>query len=233
MNRARLATFREGTRAAIPVCFGFLGITTALGIAAHAAGLSLGETVLMSAVVFAAPAQFPAIELFPLAGKAVHILLSTLVINLRFAIMSLALVPHFSRVRKAALMPAAHLISVSTFAVSFLRFQQKSSQEKFFYFLGVAIPSYTCYLVGTTVGYLFGARIPGGFEEGIQFVFPAYLTALLAAELRERQAILLVGVAFLTTPVVERLVPGWGLILNAVLVATGAVGMETWLASRS
>ncbi|MEE8242644.1 MAG: hypothetical protein V3R61_04100, partial [candidate division NC10 bacterium] len=101
------------------------------------------------------------------------------------------------------------------------------------YFLGVAIPSYTCYVLGTAVGYLFGVRIPGGFEEGIQFVFPAYLSALLAAELKERQLILLVGVAFLTTPVVERLVPGWGLILNAVIVATGAIGVEIWWERRS
>ena len=233
MTRETLATFREGARAAVPVCFGFFGVTMALGIAAHAAGLSLGEVLLMSAVVFAAPAQFPAIDLLPVKGQAVQILLSTFVINARFAVMSLALAPHFGRIRKAILMPAAHLISVSTFAVSFLRFQQKSGQDKFIYFLGVAIPSYTCYLVGTMVGYLFGFRIPGGFEEGIRFVFPAYLTALLAAELRERQAVLLIVAAFLTTPLVERLVPGWGLILNAVIVATGAIGVEAWWESRS
>lgn len=231
--REKFASFREGARAAVPVCFGFFGITMALGIAAHTAGLSLGESVLMSAIVFAAPAQFPALELIPLGGQAVQILVSTFVINLRFAIMSFTLAPHFGHVRKAALMPAAHLISVSTFAVSFLGFQKKSVQDKFLYFLGVAIPSYTCYVLGTAVGYLFGVRIPGGFEEGIQFVFPAYLSALLAAELKDRQIILLVGVAFLTTPVVERLVPGWGLILNAVIVATGAIGVEIWWESRS
>ncbi len=233
MNRDRLATFREGARAALPVCFGFLGITTALGIAAHAAGLSLGETVLMSAVVFAAPAQFPAIDLLPLAGQTVKILLSTFVINLRFSVLSFTLTPHFRNVRTAVILPAAHLISISTFAVSFLGFQQKSAQDKFLYFLGVAIPSFTCYLLGTAVGYLFGIRIPGGFEEGIQFVFPAYLTAILAAELRERQAIFLVVVTFFTTPIVERVVPGWGLILNAFIVATAAIGVEIWWESTS
>lgn len=233
MTREMLATFREGARAAVPVCFGFFGVTMALGIAAHAAGLSLGEVLLMSAVVFAAPAQFPAIDLLAAGGQAVQVVLSTFVINARFAVLGLTLAPHFGRIRKAILMPAVQLISVSTFAVSFLRFQHKSAQAKFIYFLGVAIPSYTCYLVGTVVGYLFGVRIPGGFEEGIQFVFPAYLTALLAAELRERQAILLVCAAFLTTPLVESLVPGWGLILNAVIVATGAVVVEAWWESRS
>lgn len=233
MNPDRLASFREGARAAIPVCFGFFAITFTLGIAAHARGLPPGELLLMSAVVFAAPAQFPAIELLPLGGQAVQILLGTFFINLRFAVMSFALVPYFRRVRKAGLVLGAHLISVSTFSFSFLRFQRKSDDDTFAFFLGVAIPSYACYLVGTAVGYYFGVQIPAGFEEAIHFIFPAYLTAILAAELRERRSVLVVGVAFLTTPVFERLFPGWGLILNALVVATGAVGMETWVESTS
>jgi predicted branched-subunit amino acid permease len=147
--------------------------------------------------------------------------------------MSFALAPHFKRVRTARLTLAAQLVTASTFTVSFLRFQRKSAADNFIYFLGLAIPSYASYLVGTVVGYYFGLGIPAGFDEGIQFIFPAYLAALLASELRERRSILVVGVAFLTTPVVESLVPGWGLILNAVVVATGVVGMEAWWESAS
>ena len=228
MSRDDLASFREGALAAIPVCVGFFAITVAFGIAAHATGLPAGEVLLMSAVVFAAPAQFPAIELLPLSGQAVQILLSTLFINFRFAVMSFALVPHLKRVRTGGLMIGAQLVTMSTFAVSFLRFQRRSDHDNFIYFLGVAIPSYACYLLGTVVGYHFGVRIPAGFDEGISLIFPAYLTALLAAELRERRSIVVVGVAFLATPVVETLVPGWGLILNALVVATTAIGVEAW-----
>ena len=233
MNRGVSASFREGALAAIPVCVAFFAITVAFGIAAHATGLAVGEVLLMSAVVFAAPAQFPAIELLPLSGQAMQILLSTLFINFRFAVMSFALVPHLKRVRTAGLVAGAQLITMSTFAVSFLRFQRRSDHDNFIYFLGVAIPSYICYLVGTVVGYHFGVRIPAGFEEGISFIFPAYLAALLGAELRERQSIVVVGVAFLATPVVEALVPGWGLILNAIGVATAAIGAEAWWESAS
>jgi predicted branched-subunit amino acid permease len=233
MNREQLASFREGAHAAIPVCFGFLAVTFALGIAANARGLSAGEILLMSAVVFAAPAQFPAIELLPMGGQALQILLGTFFINLRFALMSFALVPHLKPVRTGGLMAGAQLVTMGTFAVSFLRFQWKSAPDNLVYFLGVAIPSYLCYLLGTMAGYHFGGRVPGGFEEGIQLIFPAYLTALLASELRERRSIAVVGVAFLTTPVVETLVPGWGLILNAIVVATAAVGIETWRQSAS
>jgi predicted branched-subunit amino acid permease len=157
-----------------------------------------------------------------------QILLSTLFINFRFAVMSFALVPHLKRLRTGGLMVGAQLVTMSTFAVCFLRFQRRSDHDNFIYFLGVAIPSYICYLMGTVVGYHFGVRIPAGFDEGISLIFPAYLTALLAAELRERRSIVVVGVAFLATPVVETLVPGWGLILNAIVVATAAIGVEAW-----
>jgi predicted branched-subunit amino acid permease len=233
MNSDQLTSFKEGARAAIPVCFAFFAITFTLGITAHAAGLPSGEVLLMSAVVFAGPAQFPAVDLLPLGGQALQILVSTVFINLRFAVMSFAIAPHFKRVRTAGLTLGAQLLTASTFAISFLRFQRRSGGDNFVYFLGVAIPSYACYLAGTVAGYYFGVGIPSGFDEGIQFIFPAYLAALLASELRERQAVVVAGVAFLTTPVIEGLVPGWGLIVNAVVVATAAVGVEAWWESTS
>ena len=49
--------FREGVKAAIPVWVAYISTSFALGIAAKAYGLNLGEIVLMSALVFAAPAQ--------------------------------------------------------------------------------------------------------------------------------------------------------------------------------
>ncbi|MFQ5882359.1 MAG: AzlC family ABC transporter permease [Candidatus Methylomirabilales bacterium] len=59
-------------------------------------------------------------------GQALQILVSTFFINLRFAVMSLALAPHFKRVRTGLLLLGGHLISISTFALSFLRFQRTS-----------------------------------------------------------------------------------------------------------
>jgi predicted branched-subunit amino acid permease len=233
MNRDRIASFAEGARAAIPICFAFFAITFTLGITAHAAGLPSGELLLMSVVVFAGPAQFPAVDLLPLGGHGLQILVSTVFINLRFSVMGFALAPHFKRVRTAGLTLGAQLVTGSTFAVSFLRFQRRSGEDNFIYFLGVAIPSYACYLAGTVVGYYFGVGIPSGFDEAIQFIFPAYLAALLASELRERRMIVVAGVAFLATPLAERLVPGWGLIVNAIVVATGAIGVEAWWESTS
>ncbi len=223
--------FWEGAQAAVPVCIGFLAITLTLGIAAHASGVTLAEIVLMSVLVFAGPAQFPAVDLLPRGGHGLQIILGTFFINLRFAIMSFALIPHFKGTRRGAMLFSAHLISLSTYALSVLRYQRRSDESNLAYFLGVAIPGFTVYLLGTVLGYLVGFGIPTGFEEGIRFIFPGYLTALLAAELREPRVILLVVAAFLITPLCEAAVPGWGLIVNAAVVATVAVGIEIWLES--
>ena len=59
------ASFREGVKAAVPIWIAYISTSLTLGIAAKAYGLQVGEIVLMSALVFAAPAQFAALE--PLA----------------------------------------------------------------------------------------------------------------------------------------------------------------------
>src|SRR3989338_211542 len=145
------ASFREGVKAAIPIWIAYISTSLTLGIAAKAYGLQVGEIVLMSALVFAAPAQFAALE--PLAsGKPVfQILLTTFLINLRFLVMSAAIVPYFGRVRRSTLLLSSHLISISTFIIPYVHFQKQSGETEpagaredqgrrnFQYFFGLAL----------------------------------------------------------------------------------------------
>ena len=89
--------FREGVKAAIPIWIAFVPYSFALGIAAKAHGLQLGETVLMSTLVYAGPAQFAALEPLASGKPALQIFLTTFLINLRFLVMSAAIAPYGSR----------------------------------------------------------------------------------------------------------------------------------------
>ena len=59
---ASASPFREGVMAAVPIWIAFVPFSFALGVAAETHGLSLGEVVLMSALVYAGPAQFAALK---------------------------------------------------------------------------------------------------------------------------------------------------------------------------
>lgn len=193
------SSFREGVKAAIPIWIAFIPSSFALGVAAKAHGLNLGEIVLMSALVYAGPAQFAAVEPLGAGKPAVQILLATLLINLRFLPMSTALAPYFRRVARARLFLAAHFISASSFVLPYLRFQreerallsqpssegvQENGERNLGFFLGVGMTSFSVWVAGTAVGYWAALRVPPGFEEGMKFILPGYFACMLATEMR-------------------------------------------------
>src|SRR3989338_1009401 len=123
------ASFREGVKAAIPIWIAYISTSLTLGIAAKAYGLQVGEIVLMSALVFAAPAQFAALEPLASGKPAVQIFLVTFLINLRFLVMSAAIAPYFGRIKRAALLCSSHMISISTFIIPYVHFQKEPRKQ--------------------------------------------------------------------------------------------------------
>ena len=68
MKSKRLSSYLYGVRKGIPVLIGFLPVAISYAIAATAGGMSAGETVGMSAAVFAGASQIMAAEM--IAGGA-------------------------------------------------------------------------------------------------------------------------------------------------------------------
>lgn len=153
--------FREGVRAAIPVWIAYVTTAFTLGVAAKAHGLHVLEIVLMSALVFAAPAQFAALEPLASGKPALQILLTTFLINLRFLVMSAAIARYFSRVKRTTLILCSHFISISTFILPYVHFQKlpsgsndtgESGRENLHYFLGMALTSFAVWVL--SVGFV-------------------------------------------------------------------------------
>src|SRR3989338_6738026 len=94
---SRLQQFLYGCRDSIPMIVGILPFGLIYGALASLAGLSLGQALGMSLLVYAGSAQFIAISLLTLGSGAVVILLTTLVVNLRHVLYSAALQPYVGR----------------------------------------------------------------------------------------------------------------------------------------
>ncbi|MFQ5903293.1 MAG: AzlC family ABC transporter permease [Candidatus Binatia bacterium] len=237
------APFREGVKAAIPIWIVFVPYSFALGVAAKAHGLYLEEIVLMSALVYAGPAQLAALEPLASGKSALQILLATSLINLRFLPMSAALAPYFRRVRRARLLLSAHFISASSFVLPYLHFQKEekslsgSGPEKasenggrnLRYFLGVAMTSFCVWVLGSGMGYWAALRVPAGFEEGLRFILPGYFACMLVTEMRGWAASIICVVSLIAAVPGVLLSPDWGWLITALIAATIGWRLEQWI----
>lgn len=237
---AYVSPFREGVRAAVPIWVAFIPFSFALGVAAETHGLSLGEIMLMSALVYAGPAQFAVLEPLASGKPAAQILLTTFLINLRFLPMSTAIAPYFRRVRRLTILLCSHFLSASTFIPPYVRFQKESQissekekveatgQSNLRYFLGVATTSFSVWVLGSGLGYWVALEVPAGLEEGLNFILPGYFACMLATEFHGR-AILWIGLASFFAGVPGALFDStWGWLATAFFLASVGWGIEQW-----
>ena len=232
------ARFRQGMKAAIPVWIAFVPSSVAWGIAAQAHGLTLDEIVLLSAWVYSGPAQFAV--LVPLAEEksALTVLIAGLLMNLRFLPMSAALAPFFRGAKRLPLVTASHVVSASSFVVSYLQFQKERQATdgnsiadgygNLAFFVGVGATSFIVWVVGTAAGYGVALGFPPGFEEALKFILPGYFAGLLVAEMKGRTTVLICLASMIAAIPGAMFNPGWGWLATAAAIAILGWGLESW-----
>lgn len=239
------APFRTGAAAAVPIWLAFVPTSFALGLAARAYGLGLGEVLLMSAFVYAGPAQFAALEPLASAKPAAQVILTTLLINLRFAVMSAAIAPYFRGVGRTRRLLAAHVLSASSFVLPFAHFQRQGAlpaeggaradegRRNLDYYLGIGLTSFVVWVVGSGAGYLAALTVPAAFGEALRFLLPGYFASLLTIELRRGPAMGVAAASFLAALPAAHLWGDWGWLGSAVAIGTAALLAERWIRARS
>lgn len=225
--------FVAGLADAIPVSISFFFLFLAVGATSANAGLDLMQGVVMSLLVFAAPAQLIIADMA--ANQNIGaLLLTTFVINFRFTVMSTALIAFFRSVSKGALFGGLAMLSASTFGVSFIRFKDQNDPltgpEMFRYYLGVSVLSFGTAALSTLLGALLASRANAAVLEVTKLILPLYFATLLAREWGKAKPLIAAGLGFVCAAIAEPLYPNFGLVIAAVLVGlvmTLAVTLET------
>ena len=84
-------TFRKGLKDGIPICLGYLSVSFTFGMMAAKGSLPLWITQLISMTNLTSAGQFAGTALILTGGAFLEIAVTTLVINLRYTLMSLSL----------------------------------------------------------------------------------------------------------------------------------------------
>jgi 4-azaleucine resistance transporter AzlC len=187
---SRLQHFLYGSRDSIPMIVGILPFGLIFGALASLAGLSLGQALGMSLLVYAGSAQFIAISLLTLGSGAVVILLTTLIVNLRHVLYSAALQPYVALLAQHWRVLLAFGLTDETFAVVQRRYLARGMTEQGqWYHAGVSLALYMSWVGSSLVGALLGQRVPNLADWGLDFAMLATFIGIVVPALRNQPQI--------------------------------------------
>ncbi|HEU4534528.1 MAG TPA: AzlC family ABC transporter permease [Polyangiaceae bacterium] len=223
---AERSAFREGFRDLSPAAPATLAWGLVTGVAMVKAGLTLPQAVGMTLTVFAGSAQLAALPLISDAAPVWVVVLTSLVVNLRFVIYSAAMRGDFARFSPGRRLALGYLTGDVGFVV-FLARQRRDGglAHPDWYFFGGAACNWLAWQTGSLAGLFGAALVPT--QWGLGLAGTLALLALLVPLARGRPAIVGVAVSSLVAVVAAPLPLRLGLLLAVVCGIASALLAES------
>ena len=95
MNKKQF--FKEGVQAGIPIALGYFAVSFTFGMMSVANGLNASEAALISLTNLTSAGQFAGLDIIAASGSYVEMMMTQLVINLRYCLMSFSISQKLSR----------------------------------------------------------------------------------------------------------------------------------------
>ena len=218
----RNPAFSAGARATLPVLLGIVPFGVITGVAMVASGIPPLVAMLMSIIVFAGASMVASAQLLASNAPALMIVLTTLIINLRFMMYSASLRLHFADAPLGRRLAVAYLTADNVYGLMLGRFAEHPDDPgKVEYFLGAGVMVWIVWQGAVLAGVVIGAGVPPAWR--LEFAAPLAFVALSIPFLRDRGTIaaaLAAGAA---------VVAFQGLPLRLNIVAAAACGLGAGL----
>lgn len=211
--------FSAGAKAVAPLLPGMIPFGMIAGIAAIDAGLSPGAALAMSVVIFAGSAQLVAAQLMSIGTLPLVVILTALVINLRFTMYSASIAPHFQGLSWRWCWPMAYLLTDQAYALSITRYTlDPQGPAKHLYYLGTALPMWLTWVGACAAGIFLGAGVPASWS--LDFTIPLSFLVLLIPSIIDRATL----AAAMTGGIVAVAAAGLPYNLGLFLAAASGIG---------
>ncbi|WP_026582411.1 AzlC family ABC transporter permease [Bacillus sp. J33] len=213
------AEYRKGFQSGISIAIGYAPIALTFGLLAKTTGLSIGETALMSLLVFAGAAQYISLSLLSLGTGIFEIILTTFIVNIRHFLMSTSLNEKWEDSQTANKAILSFGITDETFSVAAVRDEKVTSG----YMLGLISISYSSWVVCSGLGHLIGASLPQTLQESMSVALYAMFVGLLVPSMKKSAKVVFLAVlaaCFNTIfTLTNALSTGWAIVLATFLSA--------------
>lgn len=213
------AEFRRGSQAGISIAIGYFPVALTFGLLAKTTGLSLGETLLMSLVVYAGAAQYISLNLLSLGTGAFEIVLTTLIVNIRHFLMSASLNEKSENDHPATKAAYSFGITDETFSVAAVKEGTVSAG----YMFGLNLIAYLSWVIFSGVGHVVGASLPQSLQESMSVALYAMFVGLLVPSMKKGVKVIFLAVlaAIFNTifTFTNALSTGWAIVVATLLSA--------------
>ena len=224
-NQIRKHVF-QGFQAGIPIGMGYFAVSFTLGIAARKAGMSWLQSGFMSAAMLASAGQFAGISALVVGAGYGEIVVTELVVNLRYLLMSSALSQKVRRDR-----PFFHRffmaygVTDEIFAVS----MGAEGKLEPWYMYGAIAAAAPGWVLGTVMGVLLGMILPARAMSAMSVaLYGMFLAIVVPPSKKDRIIALVVLVSmgasglFALLPALKQISSGFQIMILTIVVAGAA-----------
>ncbi|HBQ67750.1 MAG TPA: branched-chain amino acid permease, partial [Leclercia adecarboxylata] len=158
--------FRAGIAACIPTIAGYWSIGFAAGAIGTLSGFTTGQIALLASALYAGSAQFLFYSLWAAGAEMASVVLSVLLVNLRYLLMSSSMSVFFRDYTALQKVVSGLLLTDETFGVAV---QRASPQGKISYswMLGLNITAWLNWIIACVTGAWLATTLPASLMEGL------------------------------------------------------------------
>lgn len=159
--RTGAQAFAHGVRTLMPLTPGVVPFGLVTGVMAIEMGMSPGMTLGMTLLFYSGSAQMVALQLLHNNVLPVAIVVTALIINLRFIMYSASLAPHLHHLPRRWTWPMSYLLSDQSFALYSLRFSSgEPGRFGHYFYAGTAVAMWLVWQLSVLAGVFLGGQHP-------------------------------------------------------------------------
>ena len=215
--------FKKGLIHGIPICLGYLAVSFSFGIFAVGQGLSIVEVILISMTNVTSAGQLAGVPIIAGVGSLVELASTQLIINLRYALMSVSLSQTMDKsVRLSDRFLIAFVNTDEVFAVSAVQPEGVSR----YYMFGLITTPYLGWVLGTALGAVAGDILPAIVSTALGVAIYGMFIAIVVPDAKKHRPTALcvllaiaLSLLFYYTPVLKSVPSGFVIIICAVLAS--------------
>ena len=219
-NRFWGTDFRTGFGQGIPIALGYIPVSFTFGLLAVKGGLSPWIAVFISLTNLTSAGQFAGTNLIITGATLLEITATTLVVNIRYILMSLSL---SQKVAERITLPERCLLSFGITDETFTVASMHKEKSTFSYMLGLITGPYWGWALGTLLGAMICSVLPETLQNSMGIALYAMFIALVVPNAKKSRAALAVvfiavaiSSAFTWVPYLHGISQGWGIILATI-----------------